>query len=245
MDIVNKDTGITMGELIKEYKQKYPYINKVCFCGRLDPMARGQVLLLLNESCKKMPDYLDKDKVYQFEIILGITTVSTDFMGYPSYHFNIKYDFDIVKQQIIDYMDKINGTEFEQEYHCYSSKRVDGEPLWKISKYAGVYPQRFHKVTLYSYKHIEDKIYDYKLWRDKNMNIVKNVKGDFSQKSICIDWNLRDKDRNNNTIEKINSIKFEIKTSSGFYVRQLVKDISRHIKLDLLCYDINRTKIIL
>jgi tRNA U55 pseudouridine synthase TruB len=192
-----------------------------------------------------MSDYLDKDKVYQFEIILGITTASTDFMGDPSYHFNIDYDFDNIKQKIIDYMDKINGTEFEQKYHCYSSKRVNGEPLWKITKQLGVYPPRFHKVTLYNYKHIEDKEYDYKLWREKNINIVKNVKGDFSQEFICDFWNLRDKDRNNNTIEKINSIKFEIKTSSGFYVRQLVKDISRHIKLDLLTFDINRINILL
>ena len=249
MDIVNKDTGITMGELVKEYKENHPDVKKACFCGRLDPMARGQVLLLLNNNCKKMPDYLNKDKVYQFEIILGLTTGTTDFMGEPSYHFNIDYNktnsFYNIKQQIIDYMDKINGTEFEQEYHCYSSKRVDGTPLWKITKQLGVYPKQCHKVTLYSYKHIEDKEYNYKLWREKNMNIVKNVEGDFRQKFICAFWELRNKDKNNNTIEKINSIKFEIKTSSGFYVRQLVKDISKHIKLDLLCYDINRTEIYL
>ena len=240
MLIVNKETGQTMGQLVKKYKKDY---KKVCFCGRLDPLARGKVLLLTNDECKQMPLYNGKDKTYQFEIILGLSTCSTDFMGEPSYHFNINYDFDNIKQQIIDYMDKFNGKEFEQEYHCYSSKRVDGTPLWKITKQLGVYPKQCHKVKLYDYKHIEDKEYDYKIWREKNMNIVKNVEGDFRQEMICDFWKLRNKDRNNNTINKINSIKFEIKTSSGFYVRQLVKDISFHIKLDLLCYDINRTEI--
>ena len=43
MDIVTKPTGQTMGELVKEYKSNHPDVKKACFCGRLDPMARGQV----------------------------------------------------------------------------------------------------------------------------------------------------------------------------------------------------------
>jgi tRNA U55 pseudouridine synthase TruB len=29
-------------------------IKKICYSGRLDPMARGKVLLLFNDECKKL-----------------------------------------------------------------------------------------------------------------------------------------------------------------------------------------------
>jgi hypothetical protein len=36
--------------LIEEYKKKcHSSITKICFAGRLDPMARGEVLLLFND----------------------------------------------------------------------------------------------------------------------------------------------------------------------------------------------------
>jgi|SaaInlStandDraft_5_1057022.scaffolds.fasta_scaffold04426_3 tRNA pseudouridine55 synthase len=241
MLIVNKETGETMGQLIKKYKKDY---KKICFCGRLDPLARGKVLLLCDEECKQMPRYNSKDKVYQFEIILGLDTLSTDFMGEPGYHFNIDYDLNIIKQQIINYMNNYNNTEFEQEYHCYSSKRVNGIPLWQWTKKGNIYPKQTHNVTLYNYKYIEDIEYDYKKWRNDNIDIITNIEGDFRQKMICKLWKVKDTDSKNNTINKINSIKFEIKTSSGFYVRQFIKDISLYIKLPLLTYDINRTEIL-
>ena len=65
--IVYKPSGITMNQLILDYKNNQnnqnnqpQYINKICFAGRLDPMARGQCLFLINDECKKM------NKVYHF-----------------------------------------------------------------------------------------------------------------------------------------------------------------------------------
>ena len=51
------------------------------FCGRLDPMARGKILLLINDECKKMPLYLNNNKTYQFEICFGFQTDTDDFLG--------------------------------------------------------------------------------------------------------------------------------------------------------------------
>ncbi len=52
--IVYKPAGITMNQLILDYKETNKEISKVCFAGRLDPMARGQCLLLFNDECKKI-----------------------------------------------------------------------------------------------------------------------------------------------------------------------------------------------
>jgi tRNA pseudouridine(55) synthase len=237
MDIVTKPTGQTMGELVKEYKSIHPDVKKACFCGRLDPMARGQVLLLLNNNCKKMPDYLGKDKVYQFEIVLGFQTDTDDFMGLCNYVNNID-NFTNIKKQIIEYIDKYKGKEFEQKFHNYSTKRITNQNF--ILKPTDFYMvEEYHKVKIYDVKHIEDNIYNYNEWRLNNINIVKNVKGEFRQQQICDNWSSID------YYENINSIKFEINVSSGFYVRQFVRDISTNIQFPLLTFDINRINIII
>ena len=55
--------------LLKDNNNILNGINKVCYCGRLDPMARGLVLLLVGDECKKMDDYLSTIKEYEFEIL--------------------------------------------------------------------------------------------------------------------------------------------------------------------------------
>ena len=228
-----------MGELIKEFKKNNPDVKKVCFCGRLDPMARGQVLLLLNENCKKMPEHLNKEKIYEFEIILGVSTNSTDFLGEVNYTNKLNdYNYNDIKQKILDYVYKYNSVEFEQEYHCYSSKRHEGVPLWKMTKDLGVYKQLFHTVKLHNITFLEEKEYDYIKWRNDNINVIKNIKGDFNQEMNIWRWNNFVK-----YDKKIKSLKFRIHTSSGFFVRQLVKDISLNVDFPLLTYDINRTNI--
>jgi len=236
MDIVTKPTGQTMGELVKEYKANHPDVKKACFCGRLDPMARGQVLLLLNNNCKKMPDYLNKDKVYQFEIVLGFQTDTDDFMGLCNY-VDREYNFNKIKKQIIKYINKYKGKEFDQKFHNYSTKRITN-PNFILKPTDFYMVEEYHRVKIYDIKHIEDKEYDYKLWCEKNINIVKNVTGEFRQQQICDNWSSIDYNEN------INSIKFEIKVSSGFYIRQFVRDISTNIQFPLLTFDINRINIL-
>ena len=64
--MVYKPVGITPYELIQKLKIKYPNYKKVAFTGRLDPMAHGEMLLLINEECKKLPQYLSFHKTKVF-----------------------------------------------------------------------------------------------------------------------------------------------------------------------------------
>ena len=78
--IKTKPAGLTINEFASNIKTE-TNCRKICFAGRLDPMARGQVLLLIDEECKKLPDMITKDKTYQFEIIPGFQTDSDDPLG--------------------------------------------------------------------------------------------------------------------------------------------------------------------
>jgi hypothetical protein len=54
MKILDKPAGITINQFITDYKKNNQEINKLCFAGRLDPMARGKVMLLFNDECKQI-----------------------------------------------------------------------------------------------------------------------------------------------------------------------------------------------
>ena len=44
-------------------------------------MAKGQLLLLFDEDCKLMIHFLEKRKVYQWDILWGIKTDTEDALG--------------------------------------------------------------------------------------------------------------------------------------------------------------------
>ena len=239
MELVDKPTGITMNQLINHYK-KLRDVKKMCHTGRLDPMARGKVLLLKEDACKKMPDYLSKDKVYKFEIILGIQTDTDDPLGLIE-NINFGYDKDKIKNNIVLCMENYNG-EFTQKFHNYSSKVISGKPLWYYTKNkikVSEYPSHIVKINNLKIIYMKDE-FDFSLWRN---NIIKNIstidtKCDFRQKKIIEQWEDIE-------LKSLDSIVVEVSVSSGFYIRQFVRDISYDIDFPLMVYDINRTDILI
>ena len=81
--LVEKEIGQTPLEVVTRYKQEHPeYANTpIAYAGRLDPMAHGQLLLLVGEACKERDKYLGLDKEYVFEILLGFDSDTHDILG--------------------------------------------------------------------------------------------------------------------------------------------------------------------
>ena len=55
--IIYKPQGIINSVIANQEKERLGK-KKVVVCGKLDPMAQGQLLLLFDENCKKMNEYL-------------------------------------------------------------------------------------------------------------------------------------------------------------------------------------------
>lgn len=231
MIIIEKPRGLTINQFIEKYK-KDNNIKKLCFCGRLDPMARGKVLLLLNDECKKMPLYLNNDKTYQFEICFGFQTDTDDFLGL------IENKTDIVIPQIIndvvEYIQNISNYEFNQKFHKYSSKRVNGKTI-REQKLDDI---PIHKVIIYETKYIGISISDFKSFINSIINNIKTIDKtkNFRQDKIIKQW--ENINRNN-----ICSIKCEMKVSSGFYIRQFIRDLNIKFNFPMTVFDINRINI--
>ena len=201
-------------------------------------MARGKVLVLMDDECKKMPQYNNSKKTYYFEIILNIKTDSDDPLGIIE---EVKFEEskDIIKK-LEKELDKYkNGCKpFLQKFHNYSSKCVDGQPLWYYKKYNIPVKNQYHNVQLYSLKFSNNNEYNYSKWKDLIISQINTIAKttNFNQEQIIKQWNSL-------TFDKLISIPVEVDVSSGFYIRQFVRDLSDKINHPLLTFDINRTNI--
>ncbi len=234
MLIINKPAGFTINQFINQYKNENSN-QKICYAGRLDPMARGEVILLFNDECKNIDKYKKLDKTYQFYIIPGFQTKSDDPLGIIEQIIYTDINIDDVFNKI---KENINLGPFEQSFHSYSSKCINGDPLWLLTKNNVEYTHPTHLVNIYECS-IDPVIqFDFLEWKNKiikQINLIDH-KCDFNQVNIINQWNELE-------LEKpLGGIPVTITVSSGFYVRQFVRDLSKMIDYPLMVYDINRVK---
>lgn len=234
--ICEKEAGITMNQFMDNYKKEHN-IDKLCYCGRLDPMARGKICLLNDDECKNMDKYNKCSKTYKFEIIFGISTDSDDPLGIIE-DIQITDNIDRYVNIIKNY---IKVQSFNQEFHSYSSKRVKGKPLWyyKKNNIDINIDKPVHMVDIYNVEYETVKIYRMTEWKENIINIINKIdkKCDFRQEQIIKQY-MEFKE-----LDTLYSLPIMINVSSGFYVRQLVNDIKKYINIPILTFDINRIDI--
>ena len=76
---INKKAGISSAGVVREIKRLVKA--KVGHGGTLDPIATGVLPILIGEGTKFGSMSLHKDKTYNAEILLGISTVTGDREG--------------------------------------------------------------------------------------------------------------------------------------------------------------------
>ncbi len=240
-----KEAGHTINQTIDIFKKEHN-IQKVCYCGRLDPMARGLLYLLVGDDCKNMPYYNNHNKEYQFEIIFGLATDTDDTLGIINDYNNNYININNIKDIVINIKNYIRIGSFTQDFHNYSSKRINGKPLWELTKNnIPINNKPNHKVEIFNIEYDDIKIYNFQSWKN---NVIKTINKidkncDFRQEDIIKSYNHIHGDFIKNEQIDIYSLPITITVSSGFYVRQLVADIKNHINFPILTFDINRTKL--
>lgn len=232
MLLERKLPGETMEQFIKRIKETYS-VKKLAYTARLDPMAKGYVPILVNDECLKVKEHLNSKKTYQVKIIYGLQTDSDDPLGIITTKIDITKDnYSLITKYITDYLSLISDTSFFQKYHFFSTKMLNHRRLQSSDV------QDTHCVNLYNYSIIKEDVYDYELWKNKvieKINSIDNTKN-FRQEQTINQWNELD-------LVNLHYIKISLSVSSGFFVRQLIRDISDSIGIPLMCYNINRVSI--
>lgn len=221
-----KPPGILMSTLMNQLKAIYSN-NKLAYAGRLDPMARGLVPILFDEECCTKDNVNNMNKIYEVKLIVGYQTDTDDVLGiFNSSNILYSYNTDLLLKNLKE--GNISIGPFEQKFHYYSTKAIN-------QRSKGINMDNFHTVTLHNCSVLSSGKYDSHFLIDdiiKTIHKIDKTK-DFRQNEIIDQW------RNVN-VENFEYINLKLDVSSGFFVRQFVRDLSEKYKVKLMCYDIHR-----
>ena len=127
-----KNIGETPLHVLDNLRKKDIFFKdkKLTYAGRLDPMAEGLLLVLSGEECKRKEYYVNLDKEYEFEILIGFKTDSKDVLGISKY--DSKKLENISSDEIKEKLKNFTGKQ-KMKYPIFSSKTVKGKPLFQYA----------------------------------------------------------------------------------------------------------------
>ncbi|MES2215905.1 MAG: hypothetical protein V4481_01255 [Patescibacteria group bacterium] len=213
------------------------------YAGRLDPMAEGELLILVGDECKNKEKYLGLDKEYEVEIVFGIETDTYDALGLAAggKEEGLKgWGVEEITQKITAF-----PKTYEQTYPPYSSKTYKGTQLHELTR-AGELPDPgdmpSRNVTLYSTSLLEKGELSSDALKKRILNKIVLVKGDFRQREIEEAWKHFFL---NNENEKFPFIRLYIFCSSGTYMRSLAHKLGKEMDIGAFALSIKRLKIVI
>ena len=129
--VLEKAVGQTPLECLETYRDTKPELAgiKMAYAGRLDPMASGQLLILLGEECKRQQDYHNLDKEYIFQVLFGTASDTGDVLGLLEMPPEKIDGGELADTRISAVLKDLVG-EITLPYPRFSSKTVAGKPLF-------------------------------------------------------------------------------------------------------------------
>ena len=243
--ILYKDIGITSNDFAYQCKLSLN-TKRLCYVGRLDPMAKGDMIILTDDDVKNMDTYIGNNKTYRFDIIIGLSTVSGDIAS-EIVRTQCVNDNNILMNTIEDKISTFIKTYTIQKYHPISSYMYRHgnirKPLWWYTQnniHIDNIPQKdvhIHDYTIYTKKYID--VHDFNELVIERLQTIKNTK---TREDLKVE-KIMDFYNNNVKDSRYMSIEMEMHVSSGFYIRQFCVDFGDYIGYPCIAMDIHRITI--
>ena len=235
MHIAYKNPGVPFGDITKQVTDDSE--NKVSYIGRLDPLASGIIIYLEGNELKNRDKYMNMDKTYKFNLIIGMSTDTGDCLGMIR-QINAVNTINI--SRLTEIFSQFIG-EYEQRYPIYSAYQIHKngikKPLWYFAK---------NGIELEESDIPKHVIKIYNLEQDaKPMFSVRNINYFMEQVGLIPDGlELRKNEimAQYNETSKIRLIGIPMlaKVSSGTYIRQLCMDIGDKLGIPCMADKIER-----
>jgi tRNA pseudouridine55 synthase len=219
---------------VQEYKEE-----TLSYAGRLDPMASGVMLVLSGDANKEREKYLNLNKDYSAEILFGIATDTYDTLGLVAQLTDESFDAEDIKEKLSTKIKEVKGT-FSQKYPEYSSKPVDGQPLFMHARAGKRVSVPSHDVTVYDAELTTLKTIDKAELFSRIERQVNDVKGDFRQAEIVSMWKEK---LEQTSVKEFVVAEVDLSVSSGFYVRQYAHDMGEMLGVPACALSILRTRV--
>jgi tRNA pseudouridine(55) synthase len=245
-----KPYGITSNYFTTDLKNKYN-IAKICYAGRLDPLAQGLMLILTDNDICTMNTHLKHNKKYTFDIILGLSTSSGDIAGNINEEAN---NINITNAYIYEHLIEFIKNYTNQSYPNISSYVIKHDtygrkPMWWYFKNNIAINIPSKPVNIYDYKICDIcqvNCADFYITALQRLNTITSKK---TLEDLPIDTYIENYKTSLNNINNVNNTDYKIKismeiiVSSGFYIRQFCSDFGKYINIPSIAFDITRTDI--
>lgn len=236
-----KNPGETPLEALNRLRTEKPELAKetLSYAGRLDPLAEGEMLVLVGEENKERQKWLNRDKVYEVDILFGFGTDTGDPLGLVTESKEIPLD---IKDQIEATLPSFVGKRM-QNYPAYSSKTIDGVPMHQLARKGEIGDEEIptKEIEIYNIRPLGFNTLDKEELLNRVMSKINSVKGDFRQEEIKAKWEEILAAENEDSIYPIYTL--QINCSSGTYMRVLAAEIGKSLHLPALAFHIKRTMV--
>jgi len=149
--IVNKPQDWTSFDVVAKIRN-LSRERKVGHSGTLDPMATGVLPIFLGRATKAIQYFMDGDKGYEGEMVLGIKTDSGDAYGKqqePNNKQQTNNNTKIPNEETIKEIFKKYIGEIEQVPPMFSAKKINGQRLYKLARQGIEVKREPKKVKIY------------------------------------------------------------------------------------------------
>ncbi len=235
MILCYKNKGETPLQMLDRLRLEKPVLEneKLSYAGRLDPLAEGLIVVLVGDENKEREKYLGLNKTYIVDILIGVSTDTSDLMGIVKEVKSLKFDnLDLIRKNLVRFAGK-----FSQKYPSFSSKTFSGKALFQYAR-EGNFPEISHTVEVFGIDILNFSSISAKELLDKTYKDVFKVSGDFRQDLVLKSF---DEKITGEMVFSVLTLKMSV--SSGFYVRQFAKDFGQSLGYPALALNIKREKV--
>jgi tRNA pseudouridine55 synthase len=260
-----KERGETPLDVLKRLKNENPEYKytPMTYAGRLDPLAEGLMIVLTGDDCMKKDEYTNLSKQYEVTVLFGFQTDTYDLLGLlesspemlpqRTHKFSAENLLHVravalssssettFTRELENKLKNFTG-KIDQKYPPYSSRTVDGKPLWLWAREG-----RLNEITIPTHQvYISNvEIVNESQISKEDLNVyIKNeiakIAGDFRQEEILNRW---EEVLQNSIEESFLCVKLRIDCGSGTYVRVIAHELGEALGVPAIAMHIKRTKI--
>lgn len=215
------------------------------YAGRLDPMARGKLLILIGDECKRKKQYEKLDKEYEIEVLLDMGSDTGDVLGIVT---KSGQETRVDETMIRSVLQKEIGA-FNRAYPAFSSKPVYGKPLF-LHALEGTLPELpTHRETIYGIELIALKRMTHTELRERiAKQLAQTPVSDDPKKELGADFRITDVRTSWDAAvagaeRDYMVLTLKVACASGTYMRSLAARIGEAFGTHALALSIHRTKL--
>ena len=150
--VVNKNKNCYSQDVLRELRRLLN-IKKIGHTGSLDINAKGVLICLVDSACAYQDFFMDTNKIYIAELLIGISTDTEDITGNI---ININNNIQIDNKKLNEVINSFIGS-YEQIPPMFSSKKVNGKKLLDLAKKGQIIERKPSKVYINDIKIVDEE----------------------------------------------------------------------------------------